>query len=215
MIDIKEVVDYLNTFNNYQLSNSSDDGRVNSLTSEDLLVSTIEKNLSHYSNIKVEPKTSNRQEHDFVLSLIDNSGESIFTEGHDIKIVEPSNFTNTVSFVKLSKMLNLDGMSYETVIKSYEKKSKACDIKLTQDYSILFFNKSTMKFFHCYLSEMPNNDVTTNPSNCIQTKLPTELVTRTEEEKFNFIHSLWKGYIYKRVVAPAKLCESIDFSDMF
>lgn len=61
---------------------------------------------------------------------------------------------------------------------------------------------------------MSSADVTTNPSNCVQTKMPTAIVNRTEKEKFDFIHSLWKSYIYKRVVAPAKLCESIDFSDI-
>jgi hypothetical protein len=212
MRNIKDIVAYLNEFSNYQLSNLSDDGRVNSLTSEDLLVKCITDNLSTINYVSIDGKTSNRQDSDLILNIKDGD-TIIFSEGTDIKIVEPSNFTNTVSFVKLSKMLNLSGTSYETVIKSYTKKKSEDDIKLTQDYSILFFNKSTMKFFHCYLSEMPDGDVTTNPSNCIQTKLPNNLVTRTEQEKFDFIHSLWKGYIYKRVVAPAKLCESIDFSD--
>jgi hypothetical protein len=211
MKNIKEVVAYLNTFNNYQISTASDDGRVNSLTSEDSLVKTITNNLSTITNIDIISKTSNRDENDFNIVIKDDLGDVIFSEGTDIKIVDPQNFTNTVSFVKLSKMINLSGNSYETVIKNY---NSSTDIKLTSDYSILFFDKTNNKFIQVYLSEMSKNDVTTNPSNCIQTKIPTSIISRTEEEKFNFIHSLWKSYIYKRVVAPAKLCESIDFSDI-
>ncbi len=211
MKNIKEVVAYLNTFNNYQISTASDDGRVNSLTSEDSLVKTITNNLSTITNIDIISKTSNRDENDFNIVIKDDLGNIIFSEGTDIKIVDPQNFTNTVSFVKLSKMINLSGNSYETVIKNY---NSSTDIKLISDYSILFFDKTNNKFIQVYLSEMSKNDVTTNPSNCIQTKIPTSIILRTEEEKFNFIHSLWKSYIYKRVVAPAKLCESIDFSDI-
>jgi len=211
MRNIKDVVDYLNTFDNYRISSDSDDGRINSLRSEDSLVNSIMENLSNLPNVKVVGKTANRDENDFSLVISDDSGNEIFSEGTDIKIVDPQNFTNTVSFVKLSKMINLSGNSYETVINSYNKQE---DIKLVSDYSILFFDKSKNKFVHVYLSEMTTTDVTTNPSNCIQTKIPTSIVSRTEKEKFDFIHSLWKSYIYKRVVAPAKLCESIDFSDI-
>lgn len=211
MRNIKDVVDYLNTFDNYRISSDSDDGRINSLRSEDSLVNSIMENLSNLPNVKVVGKTANRDENDFSLVISDDSGNEIFSEGTDIKIVDPQNFTNTVSFVKLSKMINLSGNSYETVINSYNKQE---DIKLVSDYSILFFDKSKNRFVHVYLSEMTTTDVTTNPSNCIQTKIPTSIVSRTEKEKFDFIHSLWKSYIYKRVVAPAKLCESIDFSDI-
>jgi hypothetical protein len=211
MKNIKEVVEYLNTFTNYKLSSASDDGRVNSLTSEDLIVTTIAENLSQLKNISVKTKLTNRDENDFTLEIKDDLGNVIFNEGTDIKIVDPQNFTNTVSFVKLSKMINVSGNSYETVIKNYNESQ---DLKLTSDYSILFFDKTSNKFIHVYLSEMSKSDVTTNPSNCIQTKIPTSIIDRNSEEKFKFIHSLWKSYIYKRVVAPAKLCESIDFSDI-
>ena len=200
MKNIKDIVTYLNTFSNYKLSNLSDDGRVNCQISEDSLVKRITDNLSTINYINVEGKTKNREDSDLTFNIKD-ADSIIYSEWADIKIVEPSNFTNTVSFIKLSKMLNLKGSSYEPVIKSYTKKESEGDIKLIKDYSILFFNKSTMKFFHCYLSEMPDGDVTTNPSNCIQTKLPNGLVTRTEEEKFYFINSLWKKFIHKRIVS--------------
>ena len=135
----------------------------------------------------------------------------ILSEGVDIKIVEPSNFTNTVSFIKLSKMINLCGNSYETVAKSYSDKKLKGELKLKSDYSILFFDKSTNKFKHVYLSEMSVSDAVANPSNCIQTKIPTTVVSRNDEEKFEFIHGLWKSYIYKRIVSPAELFKDVDF----
>ena len=54
MKNVKEIVDVLNTFSNYTLSIKSDDGRVNSLVSEDKLVEDIISNLSIISNIKVD-----------------------------------------------------------------------------------------------------------------------------------------------------------------
>jgi hypothetical protein len=211
MKNVKEIVDILNTFNNYTLSNKSDDGRVNSLDSEDKLVEDIILNLSSISIIKVEGKSTNRDEHDLIFNIYDIDGSLIVSEGVDIKIVEPSNFTNTVSFIKLSKMINLSGNSYETVARSYSDKKSKDELKLTSDYSILFFDKSANKFKHFYLSEMSASDVVTNPSNCIQTKIPTGVISRTEEEKFEFIHGLWKSYIYKRIVSPAELFKDVNF----
>ena len=196
MKNVKEIIDILNTFSNYTLSNKSDDGSVNSLDSEDKLVEDIILNLSSISSVKVEGKSSNRDEHDLTFKIFDINGDLLISEGVDIKIVEPSNFTNTVSFIKLSRMINLSGNSYETVAKSYSDKKIKNELKLIGDYSILFFDKSTSKFRHTYLSEMNNSDAVANPSNCIQTKIPTETVSRTEEEKFEFIHGLWKSYIY-------------------
>jgi hypothetical protein len=211
MKSVKEIVDVLNTFNNYTLSNKSDDGRVNSLDSEDKLVEDIILNLSSMSSIKVDGKSNNRDEHDLTFKIFDIKGELLISEGSDIKIVEPSNFTNTISFIKLSRMINLSGTSYETVAKSYSDKKSKGELKLTSDYSILFFDKSNNKFKHVYLSEMSTSDAVANPSNCIQTKIPTAIVNRTEEEKFEFIHGLWKSYIYKRIVSPAELFKDVEF----
>ena len=211
MKNVKEIVEVLNTFNNYTLSNKSDDGRVNSLDSEDKLVEDIILNLSDMTSIRIDSKSTNRDEHDLVFNIHDIDGSLILSEGTDIKIVEPSNFTNTVSFIKLSKMINLSGNSYETVAKSYSDKKVKGELKLTSDYSILFFDKSTNKFKHVYLSEMSLSDAVANPSNCIQTKIPTAIVSRNDEEKFEFIHGLWKSYIYKRIVSPAELFKDVNF----
>jgi hypothetical protein len=211
MKNVKEIIDLLNTFSNYKLSNKSDDGRVNSLESEDKLVEDIILNLSNMSVIKVDGKSTNRDEHDLTFKIFDINGDLLISEGVDIKIVEPGNFTNTISFIKLSRMINLSGTSYETVAKSYSDKKSKGELRLTNDYSILFFDKITNKFKHVYLSEMAPVDVVANPSNCIQTKIPTSVVIRSDEEKFEFIHSLWKSYIYKRIVSPAELFKDVDF----
>lgn len=205
MQNIKDIVEYLNEFDNYTLSNDSDDGRVNSLNSEVGLVSVIITNLSKLSNIKIDSKISNRDEHDIVINLYDSNSNLLLKEGLDIKIVYPSNFTNTISFVKLSKMIGLSGSSYENIIPSYGKMITEGNLSLVSDYSILFFNKQTNKFIHCYLSEMTLSDVTANPSNCIQTKIPTSLVKRNDIEKVEFVHNLWKSYMKKRIIDPAEL----------
>ena len=118
MKNVKEIVEVLNTFNNYTLSNKSDDGRVNSLDSEDKLVEDIILNLSDMTSIRIDSKSTNRDEHDLVFNIHDIDGSLILSEGTDIKIVEPSNFTNTVSFIKLSKMIK---ENYTEIKPDYEE----------------------------------------------------------------------------------------------
>ena len=61
-------------------------------------------------------------------------------------IVEPENFTNTISFTKLAKMLNLKGNKNNTICKSYLKQKSLGQLKLVEDYQIVFLNKKTKKF---------------------------------------------------------------------
>jgi hypothetical protein len=190
----KEIENRLNQSNrDWNLTSTSDDGRKNSQDSEPYITEQI--------NEEFEPekrKTSNREDYDIYLLM-----------GEDLKIVEPENFTNTISFVKLSKMLNLKGKTNKKINKSYIKQKLSGQLKLIHDYYIIFLNKKTKKFKICLLTELPISCITVNPSNGIQTKIPDSIVIRTEEEKFNLVHNLFIEYINKRILTPAKEWESI------
>jgi replication fork clamp-binding protein CrfC len=185
----KEYEDILNSYDDWLLSNDSDDGRVNSLMSEKGIVESIVERLG-----LTKTKEGNRDDNDLYIK-----------EGEDLKIVLPNNFTNTISFLKLAKMLNLEGDNYNTIGHSYEKQKNNNEIKLVDDYVIVFLNKKTKKFTICSLTELPIECITVNPSNGVQTKIPTYLVSRTVDEKFELVHSLLKGYINKRILIPSKI----------
>lgn len=183
-----EIENSLNQFNNWDIKTISDDGRRNSQYAEDKICKTINEIL----NIS-KTKTRNREASDLYL-----------LEGEDLKIVEPGNFTNTISFLKLAKMLNLKGGNMNTVFNSYVDKKQKGEIKLVKNYVIVFLDKQTKKFTICEITELPKECIVVNPSNGIQTKIPFSLVTRTNEEKFELVHNLFKEYINKRILNPAK-----------
>lgn len=187
----KEIENILNSHEDWDLIYTSDDGRRNSQDSEENICEKINK------IFKVKKiKTRNREKHDLYL-----------LNGEDLKIVEPENFTNTISFTKLAKMLNLKGNSNNTISKSYFKQKSSGEIKLIEDYHIIFLNKKNKKFKVVSLTELPMNCITVNPSNGIQTKIPEYLVERNDSEKFNLVHNLFIEYINKRILYPAKFWE--------
>jgi hypothetical protein len=183
----KKYEDTLNSYDDWLLSNNSDDGRVNSLMSEKGITESIVERLG-----LTKVKKSNRDEHDLYIK-----------EGEDLKIVLPNNFTNTISFLKLAKMLNLEGSNNDTVCDSYKKQKNNNKIKLVKNYIIVFLNKKTKKFTICSLTELPIECITVNPSNGVQTKIPTYLVSRTDDEEFELVHSLFIEYINKRILIPS------------
>jgi len=183
----KEIENILNQYEDWYLTSISDDGRRNSLDSEENICKKIKERVG----VK-KPKTHNRDEYDLYILL-----------GEDLKIVEPENFTNTISFTKLAKMLNLKGNSNDAIRKSYTKQKLSGQLKLVKDYQIIFLNKKNKKFKICSLTELPITCITVNPSNCIQTKIPDSIVIRTEDDKFNLVHNLFIEYINKRILNPA------------
>jgi len=185
----KEYEDILNSYDDWLLSKDSDDGRVNSLMSEKGIIESIVKRLG-----LIKIKKGNRDDYDLYIK-----------EGEDLKIVLPNNFTNTISFIKLARMLNLKGNNYNTIGHSYEKQKNNNKIKLVDDYVIIFLNKETKKFTICSLTELPIECITVNPSNGVQTKIPTYLVSRTVDEKFELVNSLLEEYVNKRIVIPSKI----------
>jgi hypothetical protein len=190
----KEIENSLNQFNDWEVQEISDDGRRNSQHSEEYICKKINERL----NIS-KSKTHNREPKDLYL----------LEGGEDLKIVDPKNFTNTISFTKLAKMLNLKGNNDAVICESYEEKKLKGKIKLVEDYPIVFLNKKNKKFTICLLTELPKDCITVNPSNCIQTKIPTSRVIRTDDEKFNLVHNLFIEYINKRILSPAKKWEKL------
>lgn len=188
-----EIENSLNQFNDWDIEVISDDGRRNSQDAEEEICKKINERL----NIS-KTKTHNREASDLYL-----------LEGEDLKIVEPGNFTNTISFLKLAKMLNLKGSNMNTVFNSYIDKKQKGEIKLVENYVIVFLNKKTKKFTICEITELPKECIAVNPSNGIQTKIPSSIVTRTNEEKFELVHNLFKEYINKRILNPAKKWETV------
>jgi hypothetical protein len=184
----KEIEDKLNQFEFWSVTSLSDDGRRNSQDSEEDICKKINEIIS-----VTKLKTRNREEFDLYL-----------INGEDLKIVEPENFTNTISFTKLSRMLNLKGNNNHTICKSYYKQKSLGQLKLVKDYQIIFLNKKNKKFKICSLTELPIDCITVNPSNCIQTKIPDSIVLRNDEEKFKLVHDLFIEYINKRILNPAK-----------
>jgi len=183
----KKYEDTLNSYDDWLLSNDSDDGRVNSLMSEKGIIESIVERLG-----LTKTKEGNRDDYDLYIK-----------EGEDLKIVLPNNFTNTISFLKLAKMLNLEGSNNDTVCDSYEKQKNNNKIKLVKNYIIVFLNKKTKKFTICSLTELPIECITVNPSNGVQTKIPDYLVSRTDDEEFELVHSLFIEYINKRILIPS------------
>jgi hypothetical protein len=183
----KKYEDTLNSYDDWLLSNDSDDGRVNSLMSEKGITTSIVKRLD-----LTKVKKSNRDDYDLYIK-----------EGEDLKIVLPNNFTNTISFTKLARMLNLKGSNNDAICDSYAKQKNSNEIKLVNNYIIVFLNKETKKFTICSLTELPIECITVNPSNGVQTKIPTYLVSRTDDEEFELVHSLFIEYINKRILIPS------------
>jgi predicted component of viral defense system (DUF524 family) len=192
-MNYKEIEEKLNQYNDWNITSISDDGRVNSQDSESFICEKINNILGI-----TKTKTSNREKYDLYMK-----------GGQDLKIVEPNSFTNTISFTKLAKMLNLKGNSNNTIFDSYQTKKMNGELKLVEDYVIVFLNKQTKKITIASLTELPEESITVNPSNCIQTKIPTNRVERTYDEKFNLVHNLFIEYINKRILTPAKNWEKL------
>ena len=192
-MNYKDIEEKLNECQDWVVTNKSDDGRVNSQDSESEFCLKINKIVP-----PKKYKTKNREKFD--LYLID---------GEDLKIVEPENFTNTVSFTKLASMLNLSGTNNKSIANSYKKQKESKKLNLVKDYVIIFFCKKTKRFKICSLTELPIDCITVNPSNGIQTKMPSHTVSRTDSEKFELIHGLFIEYINKRILSPAKNWENL------
>jgi hypothetical protein len=188
-----EIEIILNEFEDWEIPTISDDGRRNSLNAEDEICKKINERLG-----LTKVKSHNRSPKDLYILY-----------GEDLKIVEPENFTNTISFTKLGKMLNLNGNNNDTILNSYQERKSLNEIKLVDDYYIIFLNKRNKKFKICSLTELPVESITVNPSNCIQTKIPNSIISRTDEEKFNLVHNLFIEYINKRILFPAKKWEKL------
>jgi hypothetical protein len=188
-----EIEIILNEFEDWEIPTISDDGRRNSLNAEDEICKKINERLG-----LTKVKSHNRSPKDLHILY-----------GEDLKIVEPENFTNTISFTKLGKMLNLNGNNNDTILNSYQERKSLNEIKLVDDYYIIFLNKRNKKFKICSLTELPVESITVNPSNCIQTKIPNSIISRTDEEKFNLVHNLFIEYINKRILFPAKKWEKL------
>jgi hypothetical protein len=188
-----EIEIILNEFEDWEIPTISDDGRRNSLNAEDEICKKINERLG-----LTKVKSHNRSPKDLYILY-----------GEDLKIVEPENFTNTISFTKLGKMLNLNGNNNDTILNSYQERKSFNEIKLVDDYYIIFLNKRNKKFKICSLTELPVESITVNPSNCIQTKIPNSIILRTDEEKFNLVHNLFIEYINKRILFPAKKWEKL------
>jgi hypothetical protein len=184
-----DVQNKLNEYNDWVVPKVSDDGRINSQNAERQMV----KKINNILNI-TKTKSYNREEKDLYIN----------DWGEDLKIVEPENFTNTISFRKLAKMLNLKGGNFDSIAKSYRKNKEKNQLKLVSDYVIIFYNKKTKKFTISSLTELPEECIMVNPSNCVQTKIPTTKINRTDYEKFELVHKLFIEYIDKRVLNPAK-----------
>jgi hypothetical protein len=192
----KEIEDILNQYDDWEIPDTSDDGRRNSQQAED----DICKKISERLDVK-KLKSHNREPKDLY----------IFENGEDLKIVDPENFTNTICFTKLAKMLNLKGNNNDSICKSYKNKKNKKEIKLVDDYVIVFLNKKTKKFIISSLTELPEECIAVNPSNCIQTKIPTSRMERTEKEKYELVHKLFISYINKRILNPAKEWEKLIY----
>lgn len=190
----EEIETILNQYDDWEVPTTSDDGRRNSQDAE----KSICKRINEIFNIE-KIKTHNREPKD--LYLLDG--------GEDLKIVDPENFTNTISFTKLAKMLNLKGNSVDSIRKSYQNKKLKKEIKLIEDYIIVFLNKKTKKFVICPITELPDDCIVINPSNCVQTKIPTSRVNRSCDEKYQLIHGLFTEYINKRILKPSKEWEKL------
>jgi hypothetical protein len=191
-MNYNKIENLLNDYSDWDIKEVSDDGRVNSLNSENDIVKKINERVG-----VVKFKTYNREKYDLYL-----------LEGEDLKILEPDNFTNTLSFTKLAKLLNLSGNSFKAIHKSYVKQKKLGELKLVDDYRIIFLNKKNKKFKICSLTELPINCIAVNPSNGIQTKIPKTLLQRSDIEKFELIHGLFIEYINKRILNHAKEWET-------
>lgn len=191
-MNYKEVEDFLNANSDIILTTDSDDGRINSQQDER---NVIEK-INYVLGIS-KTKSGDRDVYDLHIN-----------DGEDLKIVEPNNFSNTVSFLKLARMLNLGGNNFKQIIDSYRLKKQNGEIKLVSDYVIVFLNKKTKKFTITSLTELPIKDIVVNPSNGIQTRIPTQRVERTYDEKFNLVHELFLTYMRKRVLDLAKQWEN-------
>jgi hypothetical protein len=190
----KEMENILNQFDDWEIQIKSDDGRRDSQDAEEIICKKINERL----NIN-KTKIYNREPKDLYL----------LGEGEDLKIVDPDNFTNTISFTKLAKMLNLNGNSNDSIFKSYKDKKINGEIKLIEDYPIVFLNKKSKKFTICLLTELPKECITVNPSNCIQTKIPSSIVNRDNGQKNKLVHNLFIEYINKRILNPAKKWETL------
>lgn len=187
-IEYKEIENILNQYNDWCVPIISDDGRMDSQQAEPNICRLINERL----NVG-KIKTHNRAAMDLHMLI-----------GEDLKCVQPDNYTNTISFTKLTKMLNLEGGTQKSIRTSYKNKKNKGEIKLVNDYYIIYLNKQTNKFTICSITELPLECITVNPSNGIQTKIPTYLVSRTDDEKFELIHSLFIEYINKRILNHAK-----------
>jgi hypothetical protein len=190
----REIEDILNQYDDWEIPATSDDGRRDSQQAEGEICKKINERL----NIE-KLKSYNREPKDIYM----------FDNGEDLKILDPENFTNTICFTKLAKMLNLKGTKNDSICKSYQNKKNKKEIKLVEDYVIVFLNKKTKKFTICSLTELPEECISVNPSNCIQTKIPTSRMDRNDKEKFELVHNLFKSYINKRILNPAKEWEKL------
>ena len=110
-MNYKEIEETLNQYNDWNITSISDDGRVNSQDSEGFVCEKINSILGI-----TKIKTSNREKYDLYIK-----------GGEDLKIVEPNSFTNTISFTKLAKMLNLKGNNNNTIFESYQTKKNNGD----------------------------------------------------------------------------------------
>lgn len=192
-MNYKEIENKLNEYNDWVVLKGSDDGRKNSQDSEEDFCKKINERICVKKH-----KSKNREKYD--LYLID---------GEDLKILDPENFTNTISITKLASMLNIRGNSLKSIAKSYKKQKESNQLKLIQDYTIVFYCKKTQKFKICSLTELPKECIVVNPSNGIQTKIPNYTETRSDSEKFELVYGLFIEYINKRILNPAKTWENL------
>ena len=76
-------------------------------------------------------------------------------------------------------------------------------------YYLIYYKNSTKKTMFCSLTDVSHESIVTNPSNPLQLKKEIKPVERTEEEKIQFITSLFKECARKRAEAYLILTNSL------
>jgi hypothetical protein len=158
---------------------------------------TINETASQYGfNFGVKENDNNRSFED--LWLIDLATQKKYVT--DIKSILSSSVSNyakseAFGYVLCGKLK----MKNKAVTKKFVEMNFNMERRLDEFYYLLLVYKKDTKDFGLYeLSYMDQEDVSVNPSNCLQSTFSMPLVKRTNEERYDFIFELWKTYRDKK-----------------
>ena len=85
--------------------------------------------------------------------------------------------------------------SNKSITKILQEKSLKKDRTLNDIfYFYLTYQKDSKNMICHELTHFNENEIKTNPSNCLQSKLSMESVYRNNNERYEFLHSLWEQY---------------------